>query len=202
MDAEDFASVTGVATETVEKIERFVALLEKWQSKKNLVGKSTLPDVWHRHILDSAQLAPLVLDIPGKIVDIGSGAGFPGLILAIITGRNIILIESDTGKCAFLAEAARVTGAPVTIINRRMESVTDSKFSVVMARAVAPLVDLIGLAKPIMEPDGVCFFFKGQKVSDELTKALKRWKMIVTRIPSVTDKDATVLKLENIERKP
>ena len=202
MGAEDFARVTGTGPETVQKIERFVALLEKWQSKKNLVGKSTLPDVWHRHVLDSAQLAPLIADTKGKIADIGSGAGFPGLILAIVTGRNVHLIDSDMGKCAFLAEAARVTEATVTIINRRIESVTDIKFSVVIARAVAPLVDLIGLAKRIMEPNGTCFFLKGQKVSEELTKALKSWKMIVTRIPSVTDKNATVLKLESIKRIP
>ena len=201
MSAGDFARVTGTAPEIVNKIERFVSLLEKWQSKKNLVGKSTLPEVWNRHILDSAQLAPLIANIPGEIVDIGSGAGFPGLILAMLMGRKVHLIESDSGKCAFLTEAARVTDSPVIIINRRIESVTDIKFSVVTARAVAPLAALIGLAQPILEPEGVCFFLKGQKVSEELTKALKRWKMIVTRIPSVTDSNATVLKLEKIARK-
>ena len=202
MTAEDFARETGANPETMKRLERFVGLLEKWQSKKNLVGKSTLPDVWHRHILDSAQLVPLIAGINGSVADIGSGAGFPGLILAIMTGRHVHLIESDTGKCAFLAEAARATDAPITIINRRIESVTDIKFAVVTARAVAPLVELIGLAKPIMEPDSCCFFLKGQRVSDELTKALKSWNMIVTRMPSVTDEHAAVLKLEMIARKP
>ncbi|MSO85489.1 MAG: 16S rRNA (guanine(527)-N(7))-methyltransferase RsmG [Rhodospirillales bacterium] len=202
MTAEDFAHATSASPETMKRLKRFVALLEKWQSVKNLVGKSTLPDVWHRHILDSAQLEPLVAKVPGSMADIGSGAGFPGLVLAIMTGRHVHLIESDTGKCAFMAEVARATDAPVTILNRRIESVTDIKFAVVTARAVARLVELIGLAEPIMEPDSRCFFLKGQRVSDELTKALKRWNMIVTRIPSVTDEDAAILKLEMIARKP
>ena len=202
MTAKDFARETGASLETMKRLDRFVALLEKWQSVKNLVGKSTLPDVWHRHMLDSAQLAPLVAKIPGGIADIGSGAGFPGLVLAIMTGRHVHLIESDAGKCAFMAEAARATDAPVTILNRRIESVTDIKFAVVTARAVAQLSELIGLAAAVLELGGSCFFFKGQRVSDELTKALKRWNMIVTRIPSVTDKDAAILKLEMIARKP
>ena len=186
----------------MKRLKRFVELLEKWQSVKNLVGKSTLPDVWHRHMLDSAQLVPLIAGINGSVADIGSGAGFPGLVLAIMTGRHVHLIESDTGKCAFMAEAARATDAPVTVINRRIESVTDIKFAVVTARAVAQLSELIGLAAAVLEPAGCCFFLKGQRVSDELTKALKRWNMIVTRIPSVTDKDAAILKLEMIARKP
>ena len=202
MTAKDFARETGANPETMKRLERFVGLLEKWQSKKNLVGKSTLPDVWHRHILDSAQLVPLIAGINGSVADIGSGAGFPGLILAIMTGRHVHLIESDTGKCAFLAEAARATDAPITIINRRIESVTDIKFAVVTARAVAPLEELIGLAATVLEPAGCCFFLKGQRVSDELTKALKSWNMIVTRMPSVTDEHAAVLKLEMIARKP
>ena len=202
MTAKDFARETGASPETMKRLEHFVELLEKWQKTINLVGNASLADVWRRHVLDSAQLAPYVSDIPGKIADIGSGAGFPGLILALMTGRYVHLIESDGRKCAFLAEAARATDAKVTIINRRIESVTDIKFAVVTARAVAPLDELIGLAATVLEPAGCCFFLKGQRVSDELTKALKRWNMIVTCIPSVTDRDAAVLKLEKIARKP
>jgi 16S rRNA (guanine527-N7)-methyltransferase len=202
MTAEDFARETGASPETMKRLERFVALLTKWQKTINLVGSATLADVWRRHILDSAQLASLVSDVGGKIADIGSGAGFPGLILAIMTGRHVHLIESDARKCAFLFEAARATEAPVTIINRRVESVTDIKFDVVTARAVAPLSELIGLATGVLEPPGCCFFLKGQQISGELTDALKSWSMIATRIPSVTDRNAVVLKLENIVRKP
>lgn len=202
MTAEDFARETNASPEAMKRLDLFVGLLEKWQKKINLVGKATLADVWRRHVLDSAQLAPDVTEIEGEIADIGSGAGFPGLILAIVTGRHVHLIESDARKCAFLAEAARVTDTPVTIINRRVESVTDVKFSVVTARAVAPLSELIGLAVAVLEPAGCCFFLKGQRVSDELTKALKSWNMIVTRTPSVTDKNGVVLKLERIARKP
>lgn len=202
MTAEDFARETSASPETMERLKQFVELLRKWQKTINLVGKATLADVWRRHVLDSAQLAPFISGIEGKIADIGSGAGFPGLILAIITGRHVHLIESDGRKCAFLVAAARATDAPVTIIKRRIESVTEIKFAVVTARAVAPLAELIALAEAVLEPAGCCFFLKGQRVSDELTKALKSWNMIVTRIPSVTDKDAVVLKLEKIARKP
>jgi 16S rRNA (guanine527-N7)-methyltransferase len=205
MTAEDFSRATGYGPETMERLKLFVALLEKWQEKINLVGKSTLADVWRRHVLDSAQIAPHVVEKKGQnkitIADIGSGAGFPGIVLAIVTGRHVHLIESDQRKCVFLSEAARVTEAPVTIINRRIESVTDIKFDVVLARALAPLDELIGLAAAILELGGCCFFFKGQRVSDELTKALKHWKIIVTRIPSVTDPNAVVLKLEDIARR-
>ncbi len=206
MTASEFARLTNTSPETVRRLELFIELLGKWREKINLVGRSTLADVWRRHVLDSAQLAPHIAEKKGQnkitIADIGSGAGFPGIVLAIVTGRHVHLIESDGRKCAFLSEAARATEAPVTIINRRIESVTDIKFDVVIARALAPLDDLIGLAQGILAPGGTCFFLKGQRVNDELTKALKHWKIIVARIPSVTDPNAAILKLENIARKP
>jgi 16S rRNA (guanine527-N7)-methyltransferase len=206
MTVDEFARLTGAQPETVRRLRRFVELLGKWQEKINLVGKSTLADIWRRHVLDSAQLAPHIAAKNGQnkitIADIGSGAGFPGIVLAIVTGRHVHLIESDQRKCAFLLEAERVTEAPVTIINRRIESVTDIKFDMVIARALAPLDELIGLAAGILKPDGLCFFLKGQGVNDELTEALKHWKIIVAKIASVTDPNAVVLKLENIARKP
>lgn len=202
MTAKEFTRVTGIPAKDLERIEQFIELLGKWQKKINLIGAGTLKDVWRRHVLDSAQIAPHISKIDGKIADIGSGAGFPGIVLAIVTNKHIHLIESDARKCAFLSEAARVTEAPATIINGRVESVTETKFDVVMARAVASLGELIGLAAPILEPGGCCFFFKGQRVSDELTEALKHWKMFVTKIPSVTDPNAVILKLENVARTP
>ena len=201
MTANEFARLTGSPPETVRRLELLVELLGKWREKINLVGRSTLADVWRRHVLDSAQIASHIVAIKGKIADIGSGAGFPGIVLAIVTGRHVHLIESDGRKCAFLSEAARVTEAPVTIVNRRIESVTDIKFDVVVARALAPLAELIGLSAGILAPGGRCFFFKGQRVNDELTKALKHWKIIVAKIPSVTDPNAVVLKVEGITRK-
>ncbi len=186
----------------MEKLKRYVALLAQWQDKMNLVGQSTMADVWRRHVLDSAQLVPLIEKTEGAIADIGSGAGFPGLVVSIMTNRRVFLIESVSKKCAFLMEAARETKAPATMVNRRVENVTDLKFLVVMARAVAPLASLIELSLTILEPAGSCFFLKGQGVSGELTEALKRWNMNVTRIPSVTDPSGTVLKLEGIKKKP
>jgi len=200
MTAKEFADATNIGHETLQSLERFVALLEKWQKKINLVGRASVADVWRRHIWDSAQLAPHIANISGTIADIGSGAGFPGIVLAIVTRRPVHLIESDVRKCVFLSEAARVTEAQVTIINRRIESVTEIEFDIVLARALAPLDRLIGLAEPILAPAGCCFFFKGQIVTDELTEALEHWKIIVAKIPSVTDRQGVILKLENIAR--
>ena len=202
MTPEEFARQTGASPEVMDKLKRYVALLAKWQEKMNLVGKSTMADVWRRHVLDSAQLVPLLDKIEGPIADMGSGAGFPGLVVAIMTNRRVFLIESTTKKCAFLMEAAQETKAPASILNQRVESVTDKKFSIVMARAVAPLAELIGLSLTILRPAGTCFFLKGQGVSGELTEVLKRWNINITRIPSVTDPSGTVLKLEGIKKKP
>ncbi len=202
MTAKEFARATGIPAKDLDRVAQFVELLGKWQKKINLVSAESLKDVWRRHVLDSAQIAPHILKLDGKIADMGSGAGFPGIVLAIITNKHIHLIESDARKCAFLSEAARVTEAPVTIINGRVESVTEAKFDAVIARAVAPLDELIGLAAPILKPGGCCFFFKGQRVNDELTEALKHWKMFVTKIASVTDPHAVILKLENVARTP
>jgi len=202
LTAKEFARATDIPAKDLDRVAQFVELLGKWQKKINLVSAESLKDVWRRHVLDSAQIAPHILKLDGKIADMGSGAGFPGIVLAIITNKHIHLIESDARKCAFLSEAARVTEAPVTIINGRVESVTEAKFDTVIARAVAPLDELIGLAAPILKPGGCCFFFKGQRVNDELTEALKHWKMFVTKIASVTDPNAVILKLENVARTP
>ena len=202
MTPEEFAQATGAKPEVMEKLKRYVALLSQWQERMNLVGKSTMPDVWRRHILDSAQLVPLIQSTKGEIADIGSGAGFPGLVISIISSRHVFLIESVSKKSAFLEEVARETNAPATIINGRVEDVTDLKVSVVTARAVAPLKGLIGLSLRILKPSGTCFFLKGQAVSAELTEALKKWNMNVTRIPSVTDPSGTVLRIEGIVKKP
>ena len=202
MTPEEFARQTGASPEVMDRLKRYVALLEQWQKKMNLVGKSTMADVWRRHMLDSAQLVPLIDKTEGKIADMGSGAGFPGMVVAIMTDRPVVLIESTTKKCAFLSEVAKETKALATILNQRVESVTGQKFSVVTARAVANLADLIGLCLTILRPPGTCFFLKGQGVSAELTEALKRWNINITRIPSVTDPSGTVLRLEGISKKP
>jgi 16S rRNA (guanine527-N7)-methyltransferase len=148
--AEDFAATFNVSRETLDKLLAYVALLEQWQPRINLVAGATLPDVWHRHIADSAQLLALAPK-SGKWLDIGSGAGFPGLVIAIMAhgsaGPRVTLIESDRRKCAFLAEVARHTGISVEIHTARIEQIATQRMlgsvDVVSARALAPLVRLI-----------------------------------------------------------
>ncbi len=123
MTPEEFAQQANVSRETLARLERYAELLEKWNRRINLVGRGTIDDLWRRHMLDSAQLLPLIPDSAESLVDLGSGAGFPGLVLAICGVENVHLIESDRKKSAFLREVARETAAPVTIHNKRIEEI-------------------------------------------------------------------------------
>ena len=194
-----FAALVDVSRETQERLEAYVALLTKWNAKINLVGPSTLPDVWRRHILDSAQIHDRVAPA-GVLIDLGSGAGLPGLILAIMGGPQVHLIESDARKCAFLHEAARVTGTAVTIHNKRIEAVPPIEADVVTARALAPLAQLLDHAVRFLKPAGKCVFLKGARQADELTEARKTWHMSVTERPSLSDPSGVILELESPAR--
>jgi len=194
-DAEDFAVATGVSRETLDRLARYESLLRKWQPKINLVGPATLADAWRRHFLDSAQLSPLLPDGTRVLVDLGSGAGFPGLVLAILGVPEVHLVESDARKCAFLREVARETGAIVTVHNRRMEAVEGLVADVVTARALAPLGELVRRAYPFIGERGTALFPKGQNVDQELTEATRSWNMAAERIPSLSDSSGTVLRI-------
>ncbi len=171
-----------------EKLRAFAGLVAKWSPRINLVAKGDVPHLWDRHIADSLALAPQIPAGTAFATDLGAGAGFPGLVLAIATGIPFTLIESDARKAAFLSEAARQLAAPVRVINAPL----------VTARALAPLDRLIGLARPHLAAGGICLFPKGRTWRDELTAAEALWHMDVTRIPSPLDGDACILKLENI----
>ena len=192
----DCAALIGVSRETQERLVAYVALLAKWNAKINLVGPATLADVWRRHILDSAQIHPQVADA-GVLVDLGSGAGLPGLILAILGGPDIHLIESDARKCVFLHEAARVTGTKLTIHNKRIEAAPALEADVVTARALAPLAQLLDHAVRFLKPAGKCVFLKGARQADELTDARKSWHMRVTERPSLSDPSGVILEVES-----
>ena len=191
-----FAALIDVSRETQERLTAYVALLTKWNAKINLVGPATLPDVWRRHILDSAQIHPQIA-AAGTLVDLGSGAGLPGLILAILGGPQVHLIEADARKCAFLHEAARVTGAVVTVHNRRIEAAPAIAADVVTARALAPLAQLLDHAVRFLTPAGKCVFLKGARQADELTEARKTWHMSVTERPSLSDPSGVILEVES-----
>jgi len=197
---EDFHRATGVSRETLDRLDAYVALLTKWQRRINLVASASLGDVWRRHLLDSAQLADYLPVAPARLVDLGSGAGFPGLVLAIITGHDIELIESDGRKCAFLAAVAAETGARVTIHETRIEAMPRRPADVITARACAPLSRLLGYAERFKGPDTVCLFHKGARVDEELTEAAKTWMMNLRRYPSQTDPQGTLLSVRDFTR--
>jgi len=195
---EAFAQRMGVSRETRLCLERYLDLLRRWQARINLVGAATLEDPWRRHMLDSAQLAPLV-PAGARVADLGSGAGFPGLVLALLRGGPVDLIESDTRKAAFLREAVRITGAAAAVHNTRAERLALAADAVV-ARACAPLDRLLGLAAPLLAAGGVCLFLKGARAEEELRAARMRWRMTVRRRPSLSAPDGVVLELSDIAR--
>jgi 16S rRNA (guanine527-N7)-methyltransferase len=194
------AVLSGVSRETRARLNTYAELLRKWQRSINLVGPRTLDDLWNRHFIDSAQLMPLIPSTARVLVDFGSGAGFPGLVLAILGMAQVHLIESDQRKATNLREDARATGTPVTVHAKRIEQVTPFPADVVSARALAPLSDLLGFAAPFLRPDSLCLFPKGQMAEDELSAASKTWNMTVDRIQSVTDSSATILRISRVSR--
>jgi len=198
--AGDFAKAIDVSRETMARLERYATLLATWNKRINLVGASTIRDLWRRHMLDSAQLRWYIPKHARTLVDIGSGAGFPGLVLAIMGVPEVHLVESNQRKCAFLREAARVTGARVTIHCARAEALTPWPADVVTARALSPLPILLEYAEPFLTPKTICLFPKGRGVKEELTKTQKTWNITFDMLYSVTDPEGTILRLEAITR--
>ena len=200
---QEFAAAQNVSRETISRLEAFAALLVKWNKAVNLVSRRDIGDLWQRHILDSAQLMDLLPPAPeGReriIADLGSGAGFPGLVLAILGAGQVHLFESDARKCAFLAEAARVTKSNATVHNMRIEDIPKllPKFraDVVTARALASLPDLIEFAAPIIEKHGVCLFLRGETTVSELTVAMKLRNMRIEQLPSRTSRSGIILRI-------
>ena len=175
-------------------------LLRRWQRRRNLIGRGSEADIWRRHILDSGQLAAHLPGGTRRIVDLGSGAGLPGLVLAILTGAETTLVESDAAKAAFLAEAARVTDAPCTVRRARIEDIEPWPVDVVTARALAPLSRLLAYAAPFQalapENPPVCLFPKGAKWRGELTESGAAWHISARDAPSATDPSARILIVE------
>lgn len=183
-------------------------LARQWNPKINLIAASTISDIWQRHFLDSAQLAA---KIPYKshCADLGSGGGFPGLVIAILRpDLDITLMESDQRKGAFLQEVTRgtkeaglISKNPPKLFNRRIEDWKGEKFDIVTARALASLSDLLLLSSSLLNPSGHCLFLKGEKAEAELTEAQKYWHMKVEKYSSVTDKKSALLDIYNIQPK-
>lgn len=202
LGAKGFAAATGVSRETMERLQAYADLLMAWSDRINLVGRSTLDDPWRRHFLDSVQLLPLIPPATKSLIDLGSGAGFPGLVLAILGVSGIELVEADSRKAAFLREAARISGAEVAIRGCRIEAVPAHKADVVTARGCAPLDRLLALAERFIGPQTTCVFPKGARAEEELTAARKAWTMTVSRHPSRADPAGCVLLLQQVVREP
>ena len=194
------AAALNVSRETLARLETYVDLLIRWQRRRNLIGRGTVSDIWRRHILDSGQLAAHLPAGTRRIVDLGSGAGLPGLVLAILTGAETALVESDAAKAAFLTEAVRVTGAPCEVRRRRIEELEPWPVDAVTARALGPLDRLLGYAAPFaaLRPGAppVCLFPKGARWREELTQAAGAWHISARDAPSATEPAARILIVE------
>jgi len=197
---EAFRAITNVSRETLDRLGVYAETLLKWQERLNLIGPDTRKDLWRRHFLDSAQLYPLLPAGCGTLVDLGSGAGFPGLVLAAMGVPEIHLVESDRRKSVFLNEAARRMEISVTVHAARIESLPPWPNDAVTARACARLDRLIDYAAPFMAPAGVALFPKGRGVEEELTLAGERWTMTVERFPSLTDLSGVILRMKGVSR--
>jgi 16S rRNA (guanine527-N7)-methyltransferase len=195
---DEFQHLTSVSRETIERLRLYAELLNKWQPKINLVGASTLGDLWRRHFLDSAQLFPYLPTSPYRLVDFGSGAGFPGLVLAAMGATDVYLIESDARKGAFLREAARQMGVKITLHSGRMEKILPLEADVATARAVAEMADLLAWSHRHLKSTGFSLFLKSQNVDEELTKTTKMWDMSLERFPSISDAKGCILKVKEI----
>lgn len=200
MTSQDFQKATGVSRETLDRLSIYADLLVKWQARINLVGPATLPDLWQRHFLDSAQLYPLLPAGTTTLADLGSGAGFPGLVLAIMGVPDVHVLESDARKCAFMREAARMAEVKLTIHNARIEKVPSFRADVVTSRALAALGPLLDLAFPFLGDGSQCLFLKGKTGEDELTAASKDWNMRIERFTSQTDPSGVILRIQEVSR--
>jgi len=199
----------GFVTPAIKQdLERFVGLLTEWQRTHNLVARSTLGDVWKRHIADSLQLIKHAPADWREWVDLGSGAGFPGLVVAIATKdhpeRHVTLVESNAKKAAFLRAAIRETGINATVANERIESHAQ-KFGrnadVVSARALALLPELLTLAEPHANRDTLMLFLKGREYVHELKAAAQSFDFDVIDSLSATDSEGRVLAIRNVRAK-
>jgi 16S rRNA (guanine527-N7)-methyltransferase len=190
----------------VERLDRYVATLLQWQVTTNLVAPSTLPELWTRHIADSLQLLPLAPNAK-HWVDLGSGGGFPGLVIACALadtpGAVVHLVESNLKKAAFLREAARITGGPARVHAVRIDDFVDDfaePVEIVTARALAPLDNLLESAYPLLTRGAEALFLKGQDLEIELTRASKCWSIDAELVPSATDSFGRIVRVRSAER--
>ena len=201
---DDFRRQFDVSRETIHRLEHLEALLRKWNPAINLVSQSTLSEVWTRHFLDSAQLLQMTGPSPQHWGDLGSGGGFPGLVVGILAleqapDMRLTLVESDKRKAAFLLNAVRELQISATVAAVRIEALDPLGVEVLSARALAPLDVLLGFAKRHLLPEGVALFPKGKSWREEVALARQSWSFECEQKPSATDPDSVVLKIKGLQ---
>ncbi len=185
------------------ELQKFADFVLKWQRTVNLISPSTIPDIWERHIVDSAQLVEYIPENAKVLVDMGSGGGFPAMVLAIINKvmqgpvETFYLIESDIKKSVFLREAGRVFDVPVQVINKRLEDVVLENVDVVTARALKTVEELFVLGRGFIAEQTTCLFLKGERVAEELAE--NKHKCHIEKIPSRTHKKSCILKIGGVQ---
>lgn len=183
------------------RLNLYIELLTKWQQKINLVGSSTIQQIWNRHIYDSMQLlSHLPKEVRNKkIVDCGSGAGFPGLVLSVLGRKDILLCEKNHKKVSFLYEVSRAMDIKVEIIGTKVENLEKGIANAVVARAFAPVSKIIEICHPLLAPNAPMILLKGKNVGNELEIAEKKWKINFKKYRSITSKDSYILKIQKIQ---
>lgn len=200
MTPEDFQKATNVSRETLERFKTYCRLLEAWQKRINLIGPGTAGDIWKRHFYDSWQLIPLLKKAgkrPEKLtfLDIGSGAGFPGLVLSLATGAKVFLAEPNAKKCAFLRAVIRETGANTEVLQSKIEEFSPFPTDIVTSRALAKIDRIIDWGQPFLKRNGEFWLLKGRGVDEELTLAKKKRNMTAEAFPSLTDPKGKIIRL-------
>lgn len=198
---DQFATAASVSRETLERLKKYAALLADWNSRHNLISRASMDDLWRRHLWDSAQLAPLIPASSKTLVDLGSGAGFPGLVLAELRpDLKVTLLESTAKKCRFLKAVADELGLQPEIRQVRIEDAAPQRFDVITARACAPLPDLLAYAQRFWNPGTRAFLHKGQNLAAELTQAGKSWRIDSEQHSSRSDPSGIILEIRELQR--
>lgn len=188
-----------ITEEIRDRLRQFETITREWNRKINLISSKDVESLWKRHIEDSLRILPLIPKNTA-INDLGSGGGFPGIIIAIAGGNPVTLLESDLRKCAFLREASRICSAPTRIVSGRLEDVKAPPAPIVTARALAPLPRLLHWAKPFLTAEGTCLFFKGRNVSEEIENSYKEWNFQLETFQKKGD-EGVILKITHLHRK-
>jgi 16S rRNA (guanine527-N7)-methyltransferase len=203
--AEAFVGGVSVSRETFAALQAYEAFVRRWNSAINLVSKGSLQDIWARHIADSAQIFALCPPSAKHWADLGSGGGFPGIVVAILAkdsmpGLRVTLVESDLRKATFLRQAIQLLGLSAEVHSQRIESLPPLAADVVSARALAPLSDLLAFADKHLTAQGVAIFPKGARHAEEIRDARHAWSFDLDTLPSLSDSEAAILVIRNIHR--